>query len=104
MTTVELRSRPIAKVNNRFYLFMALAMTAVIVGGFSQTVPNDFLTTPGLPLLLHVHGMVFTCWVLLFVAQPAFVANGSMALHRKLGWVGAGLAAAMVVMGIAATL
>lgn len=104
MTAIELRGDPRIVVKNRFYLILSLAMAAVIVGGFSTTVPDDFLAPRGLPLLLHVHGAVFTCWVLLFVAQPAFIANGSAALHRKLGGVGAGLALAMVVMGLAATL
>ena len=79
-------------------------MALVIVAGFSTTVPDDFTHTPGLPLLLHIHGAVFTLWVLLFVAQPAFIARGSLKLHRQIGWVGAGLAAAMVTMGFAATL
>ena len=93
-----------ARVGRPFYLMMSLAMAAVIVGGFSRTVPNDFASTPGLPLLLHVHGAVFTLWVLVFVSQPAFIARGSIALHRKIGWLGAALALAMLVMGTAATI
>ena len=104
MTSLSLsQSRP-ATVGRPFYLIMSLAMATVIVGGFSKTVPGDFAPSPGLPLLLHVHGAVFTLWVFLFVAQPAFIARGSLALHRKIGWVGAALAAAMFVMGTAATL
>lgn len=97
------RSRP-GTVGRPFYLTMSLAMAAVIVGGFSHTVPGDFAEKPGLPLLLHVHGAVFTLWVMLFVAQPAFIARGSVMLHRRIGMVGAYLAAAMLVMGLAATL
>jgi uncharacterized membrane protein YozB (DUF420 family) len=92
-----------ANVGRRFYLIMALVMAA-LVGGFSQTVPGDFAPSPGLPLLLHIHGAVFTCWVLVFVAQPAFIARGSLKLHRQVGMAGAVLAGAMVVMGLAATL
>lgn len=104
MTSRIARRAPYAKVGRPFYLIMSLVMAAVIVGGFSSTVPGDFTSTPGLPLLLHVHGAVFTLWVVLFVAQPAFIARGSLALHRKIGWVGAALAAAMFVMGVAATI
>jgi uncharacterized membrane protein YozB (DUF420 family) len=78
-------------------------MAAVIVGGFAQTVPGDFASKPGLPLLLHVHGAVFTLWVLMFVTQPALIARRSLKLHRQLGLLGAVLAGAMVVMGLAAT-
>lgn len=91
-------------VGRPFYLVMSLIMAAVIVGGFSRTVPGDFRADPGLPILLHVHGAVFTLWVLVFVAQPAFIARGSIALHRRIGWIGAVLAAAMLIMGTAATL
>lgn len=93
-----------AVVGRPFYLGMSVVMAAVFIGGFGKTVPGDFTDTPALPLLLHVHGAVFTLWVLLFVAQPAFIARGSVALHRKIGWLGAGLAAMMLVMGVAATL
>ena len=86
-----------------FYLVMSLVMAAVIVAGFSRTVPDDFNGTRSLPLLLIVHGAVFTLWVLLFVAQPAIVFQGSLKLHRRMGWLGAGLAAAMVVMALVAT-
>ena len=105
MTTVDLRASKARApaVGRRFYLVMSLLMAAVFVAGFSQTVPGDFGPAPGLPLLLHAHGAVFTTWVLLFVAQPTFVARGSLALHRKLGWAGAGLAVLMVGMGWAAT-
>ena len=104
MTTIEARSRPSQGVGRRFYLVMSLVMAATIVAGFSQTVPDDFTAHPGLPLLLHVHGAVFTLWVMLIVAQPALIAQGSIQRHRQLGMVGAGLASAMVIMGLAATL
>jgi uncharacterized membrane protein YozB (DUF420 family) len=95
--------RAAPQVGRRFYLIMALLMAAVFVAGFSTTVPGDFAPSPGLPLLLHIHGAVFTLWVLVFVAQPAFVARGSLKLHRQVGMFGAVLAGAMVVMGLAAT-
>lgn len=101
LTMPQARPKPVSR---RFYLVMSLLMAAVIIGGFAKTVPGDFAPTPGLPLLLHIHGAVFTLWVFLFVAQPAFIAKGSVALHRNIGWAGAVLATAMLVMGVAATL
>ncbi|WP_168073173.1 hypothetical protein [Caulobacter sp. SSI4214] len=103
MTAIEAGRRPAANVGRRFYLIMSLLMAAVFIGGFGQTVPDDF-APPGLPLLFHIHGAVFTCWVLVFVAQPAFVARGSIKLHRQVGLAGAALAGLMVVMGLAATI
>lgn len=104
MNSVVMGHRVAKPARSRFYLVMSLVMAAVIVGGFSRTVPDDFTQSPGLPMLLHAHGIVFTVWILLFVSQPAFIVRGSIKLHRKIGMFGAVLAAAMVVMGIAATL
>lgn len=95
MATIELAGRSARRVGRPFYLIMSLLMAAVFVAGFSQTVPGDFAPAPGLPLLLHIHGAVFTVWVLVFVAQPAFITRGSLALHRKVGLFGAALAGAM---------
>lgn len=103
MTTIEARGRPIEGLGRRFYLIMSLVMAATIVAGFSQTVPDDFAAHPGLPLLLHVHGAVFTLWVMLIVAQPVLIAQGAIQRHRQLGLLGAALAGAMVIMGLAAT-
>jgi hypothetical protein len=103
MTSMDL-SRPRARTARPpFYLIMSLLMAAVIIGGFSRTVPDDFATPSGLPLLLQVHGAVFSLWVVLFVAQPAIIMRGSIKLHRRIGYIGAGLAGAMVIMGLAAT-
>ncbi len=102
MAAIEVGRRE-ADVGRRFYLFQSLLMAAVIVAGFAQTVPGDF-APPGLPLLFHLHGAVFTCWVLLVVAQPALVTRRQVKLHRRVGIFGAGVAGAMVIMGLAATL
>jgi uncharacterized membrane protein YozB (DUF420 family) len=104
MTTMDVARPAAGRVGRGFYLIMSLVMAATIVTGFSQTVPDDFGAAPALPLLLHIHGAVFTLWVLLVVAQPAFIARGSVQLHRRVGLFGAGLAAAMVVMGLTATI
>lgn len=103
MATAVVSDRP-AEVGRGFYLVMFLVMVGILVAGFSQTVPDDFAPTPGLPLLLHVHGAVFTCWVLIMVAQPSLVVAGNLRRHIQIGTIGMVLAAAMVVMAVAATL
>lgn len=104
MTSLAIADKQRRTVGRPFYMTMSLLMAAVLLGGFSRTVPDDFARTPGLPFLLHVHGAVFTLWVLLFVVQPTLIARGSISLHRRVGWLGAVLAAAMLIMGVAATL
>lgn len=102
MATIEAAPRR-SEVGHGFYLAWSALMAGVFVAGFSQTVPGDF-ATPRFPPLLILHGLVFTGWVLLTVAQPLLVSTGQVRRHRQLGLVGAALAAAMVVMGVAATL
>jgi hypothetical protein len=49
--------------------------------------------------LVHIHGAVFSAWILLFIAQTSLVSAGRLDLHRRLGILGAALAGAMVVLG-----
>ncbi len=98
MTDVALDTKPVKRVGRPFYLCMALLLTAIVAFGFSHTIPFD-MQSPGFPIMLVVHGIVFGTWMVLFVAQPAFIVSGAVSLHRKLGMFGVALAVAMVVMG-----
>ena len=90
-----------------FYGSMAAAMGLTAFVGFASTYYLRFLsggptaTISGGPFtrLLHVHGALFTTWVVLFFVQTALVASRRVAMHRRLGIAGAGLAAAMIVVG-----
>jgi hypothetical protein len=103
MAAIQVDDRSRHWVARSFYLIMAFVLTALVVLGFSNTVPSDF-TAPGFPIFLWVHGAVFTTWMLLFVAQPALILRGSLTLHRTLGWFGAVLALAMVGLALVAIL
>lgn len=93
------RHRP---AERRFYLGMALAMLAAVFLGFAR---SFFLRPwfPGFPAppepVFYLHGAVFTAWCVLLVLQPSLVAWGRVDLHRMLGWLGAGLALAMLSLG-----
>ena len=54
---------------------------------------------PSLPPLVHVHGALFSGWILLFLVQTTLVATRRTDLHRKLGIGGGALAVLMVVVG-----
>lgn len=92
------------KSDRIFYSAMGLAVAATVVWGFAatfyfarwMTAPP---TTPDMSPLLYVHGAVFTCWVVLMVVQPMLIASRHIRLHRRLGYAGAAIAAAMVVLG-----
>jgi hypothetical protein len=47
--------------------------------------------------LVHLHGLLFSLWVLLFMTQTSLVAVGRNDLHRRLGLLGVILAAGILV-------
>jgi hypothetical protein len=88
--------------DDRFFLTMAIAMALTIVAGFSLQLAMGRSTFAS-PLHVHLHAVAFFGWVALFVVQNVLVTRGSIALHRRLGWIGAVWASAMIVIGIATT-
>jgi len=89
--------------SQRFFLVMAIVLMAIVLFGFSHTIPFD-LSVPDFPKFLVVHGVVFFAWMALFIVQPVLVRRGSLALHRRLGWLGAATAAAMAALASGAIL
>jgi hypothetical protein len=102
MTTVATASAPPRQhVSTKRWFFAALsAVTAITV--FAGFAPTYFLKqvygAPALSGLLHVHGAVFSSWVVLLIAQTALVTAGRTDLHRRLGVAGGALAAVMTVL------
>jgi hypothetical protein len=99
VSTPAIRAR---RRSRRFYVGMAVAIAVTVFAGFSR---SYFLKahygTPELSLLLHVHGAVFTAWVLFFLAQTTLVAAGRTDLHRRMGIGGAMLAVLVLILGTA---
>ncbi|HEX6407008.1 MAG TPA: hypothetical protein VFZ90_07440 [Gemmatimonadales bacterium] len=84
----------------RFYVGMAIAIAITVFAGFSRSYfLKAWYGTPELSRLLHVHGLVFTTWVLFFLAQTTLVASGKTYLHRRMGIGGAVLAALVLIVG-----
>lgn len=90
-----------------FYTGMGVFVALVTFWGFYRSYYlNRWFETPAgmreLNAMLHVHGAIFTAWVALGIVQPALIAARSTRLHRKLGFAGAAVAAAMVLAGLLA--
>jgi hypothetical protein len=110
-TSAVLTARPPAggagKYDRLFYGGMAIALGLTVFAGFASTYylrffadgPKATLTGGPFTSLVHVHGALFTAWVLFFIVQTALVASRRVAVHRRLGVAGAVLAVAMVVAG-----
>jgi hypothetical protein len=91
-----------------FFSGIAAAMALTVAVGFSSTYYLRFfdggprLTVSGGPMtpLVHLHAVLFSAWILLFVVQTTLIASRRAAIHRRLGVLGAALAAAMIVVGM----
>jgi uncharacterized membrane protein YozB (DUF420 family) len=83
-----------------FFSAMALAAGITAFVGFAPTYYlKGIYGAPQLPLLVHVHGVLFSSWVVLLIAQSSLVYMRRIDLHRRLGILGAALAAWMTVIG-----
>jgi hypothetical protein len=93
------------RADDIYFVGISIAMLITVVAGFSRSyfLKGMFLA-PLHSTLLHVHGAVFSAWIILFVVQTLLVAGRNLPLHRKLGYAGAVLAGLMVILGITATL
>jgi hypothetical protein len=107
-------SKPIlgSKYDRRFYTIVSVFMALTVLIGFAPTYylrlvagnPITISNYAPVPTVIHLHAILFTTWVIFFVAQALLVANRRTDIHRKLGVFGGLLAGAMVIMGYAATI
>jgi hypothetical protein len=70
-----------------------------ILGGFGTDFPRFLHEKPAAPVVVSVHGVVFTVWMLLLTAQVLLVLRNRIAWHMRLGWVTVGWALLMAVVG-----
>jgi hypothetical protein len=73
------------------FVFIGFAPTYYLAGLFRAPLPN---------LLVHIHGAVFSAWILLLITQTSLVDGSRVDVHRRLGMLGFGLACLMVVLGL----
>jgi hypothetical protein len=103
MATRQFEARAVS-AERWFYAGMAIAIVTAILAGF---LPSYYLRgvldaghalAPMTPLV-HLHGALFTSWMLLFLAQVLLVIGGRRDIHRKLGIAAVILLPAMIVVG-----
>ena len=88
--------------DERFFLRSAIVIALIIAFGFSLQLAMGRSTFAS-PVRVHVHAVLFMGWVAIYLLQNVLVATGRIGLHRRLGWLAAGWAVAMVVSGIMVT-
>lgn len=93
----------------RFFAGMTIVMVATIIIGFLPSYYMRGMIDPGHPLapmtpLVHLHGGLFTAWMLLFLIQVLLVSGDRRDIHRKLGIVAFALLPLMIAVGTLAGL
>jgi hypothetical protein len=88
-----------------FFGGAAIALLLVTLIGFAPTYYLSYFTTaPALVPLVHLHGIVFSAWMLLYVGQNWLIGAGNVRLHRQIGTAGAALAILLFIVGVVTTI
>jgi hypothetical protein len=94
---------PGRRFDHLFFSGMIVLMLATVALGFARTYFLAGVFRAPLPsAIIHIHGAVFSFWMLLLLAQTTLVSAHRVDIHRKLGLFGCALACAMVVLGVLA--
>lgn len=94
---------PGRRYDNYFFMGMGMLMAVTVFVGFAPSYYLAGMFRAPLPsLIVHVHGAVFTGWILLFITQASLVSAGRVDIHRRLGVVGFFWACLMVIVGVLA--
>jgi uncharacterized membrane protein YozB (DUF420 family) len=98
---VGVRSAPRERQRDRwFFTGMAVAALLTVFIGFAPSYYlGYFFEAPPRSTLVHLHGIVFTSWILLFLTQTSLIAARRADLHRRLGVAGGVLAVLILVVG-----
>lgn len=96
----------LAARDRKFYTGIAIVMLFTALVGFSRTyflglIFGHATTITGrVPnATVHLHALLFTSWLALLIVQTSLVATHRVKVHRKLGYFGVALGAAMIVVG-----
>src|SRR4051794_24249248 len=84
------------------FVFVALFGFALLLGlsGFAPTYfLKHWFATPPLKLVVHVHALLFTAWLLVLVTQSLLIRTRRYVTHARLGKAALAITALMVVTG-----
>jgi uncharacterized membrane protein YozB (DUF420 family) len=102
MAAGRARFAPRAKRDRDFFLLVvALIWLGILMGFVPEIVAHVRMHRPAFPLVVHIHAAAFVGWLVLLTVQVALIRGGRPDIHRKLGILGAVLAAIMLVLGAA---
>ncbi len=100
-------TKSLAKGRSKFFVYVSAAMLLAVFGGFSRTYylraifgTRDMLGGQSLPWHLQLHGVAMSAWIILVFIQTVLIQAGRRSVHRRLGYVGLGVASVMIIMAI----
>ncbi len=85
-----------------FFLSMAIAIVITVILAFSLFLAVG-ISSFGAPWWVHVHAVTFMAWIGFYLLQNTLVFRDNIALHRRLGRIGAAYAVWMVLVGVVLT-
>jgi hypothetical protein len=110
MATTRLAPQIKSDYDHIFFQAFAALVVVVVFVGFAQTfylsgvlqVPRwKAFAAPPHHWIVNVHGIVFSAWAILLLAQTSLATAGRIDLHRRLGLAGFALACLVVLAGVA---
>ncbi len=93
--------RTLRLTEHRLFWAIAIAFPIVVLAGFGRTYYLKFaFASPPLPsTLVHLHGIVMTAWVALFLTQVYLISAKRIKTHMSLGMLGIALAILIMIVG-----
>ena len=89
------------RARSAFYVGMSGTMLLIVLIGFTPTLYlRPFFNAPDYPAYILLHGVVLTAWYVGSFLQTVLVSAHRTDIHRRAGWVGAGLGVAVVAVGL----
>jgi hypothetical protein len=78
---------------------MTVPMALFVFGGFGMTYWHPMLagTAAPFPPIVHIHGFIFSTWIIFLMVQPLLINSNNVALHRSVGTFGITVATAMLI-------
>ena len=103
-------ARPLYRPVNRsaeriFFGGMAILLCVIVFIGFARTYFLAGMVRAPLPSrIVHLHGAVFTLWMILFLIQSALISAKRVAWHRSFGTIAFCLPPIMIALGVIAAI
>jgi len=87
-----------------FYVRVALFMILLSVAGFVPSIIDPSRRNASFTPLTAAHGIAAAAWLLFFLTQAALIETRRTTIHRRLGFFGAVVAVAIIVLGYLVTI